>query len=44
MAKVKPTEKTLEQFFSEKLAAIHKEDKHVIKTRKTGPANSISRI
>ena len=34
MAKVKPTEKTLEQFFSEKLAAIHKEDKPVIKTRK----------
>src|SRR2546427_303724 len=34
MAKVKPTEKTLEQFFSDKLAAIHKEDKPVIKTRK----------
>ncbi|TLY03647.1 MAG: hypothetical protein E6K87_04575 [Thaumarchaeota archaeon] len=34
MTKVKPTEKTLEQFFSEKLAAIHKEDKPVIKTRK----------
>jgi len=34
MAKVKPTEKTLEQFFSEKLAAIHKEDKPVVKTRK----------
>src|SRR5207249_2948757 len=34
MVKVKPTEKTLEQFFSEKLAAIHKEDKPVIKTRK----------
>src|SRR2546425_11080574 len=34
MTKVKPTEKTLEQFFSDKLAAIHKEDKPVIKTRK----------